>query len=114
MKWNEWTNKTQWDEIFLKIRIEIIKKRRAKYHANSTHDNAKVLATCEGIPMKSNQRAPSYVAEEVQLRGVRVFLPEASFGLRILSLPASVCLYVYVCPSVRQSLACPRDNSSPV
>ena len=38
-------------------------------------------------------------------------LPEASFGLRVLSLPASVCLCV--CPSVRQSRACPRDNSSP-
>ena len=35
-------------------------------------------------------------------------LPEASFGLQILSLPASVCL------SVCQSLACPRDNSGPV
>ena len=36
------------------------------------------------------------------------FLPEASFGLRVLSLPPSVCL------CVRQSLACPRDNLSPV
>ena len=34
------------------------------------------------------------------------FLPEASFGLRVLSLPESVCVY--------QSLACPHDNSSPV
>ena len=33
-------------------------------------------------------------------------LPEASFGLRVLSLPVSVC--------VHQSLACPHDNSSPV
>ena len=41
-----------------------------------------------------------------------LFLPEASFGLRVLSLPASVCLCV--CPSVHQSWACPRDNSSPV
>ena len=40
------------------------------------------------------------------------FLPEASIGLRVLSLPASVC--VCVCPSVRQSRACPRDNSWPV
>ena len=40
------------------------------------------------------------------------FLPEASFGLRVLSLPASVCLYVCLC--VHQSRACPRDNSSPV
>ena len=40
------------------------------------------------------------------------FLPEASFGLRVLSLPASVC--VCVCLSVCQSLACPRDNSGPV
>ena len=35
-----------------------------------------------------------------------MFLPEASFGLRVLSLPVSVC----VC----QLLACPHDNSSPV
>ena len=34
------------------------------------------------------------------------FLPEASFGLRVLSLPVSVCVY--------QSRACPHDNSSPV
>ena len=40
------------------------------------------------------------------------FLPEASFGLRVLSLPASVCMCV--CQSVCQSLACPRDNSGPV
>ena len=40
------------------------------------------------------------------------FSPEASFGLRVLSLPASVC--VCVCLSVCQSLACPRDNSGPV
>ena len=44
------------------------------------------------------------------------FLPEASFGLRVLSSPASVCVCVRVCvcQSVRQSLACPRDNSEPV
>ena len=36
------------------------------------------------------------------------FLPEASFGLRVLSFPASEC--VSVCLSVFQSLACPRDN----
>ena len=39
-------------------------------------------------------------------------LPEASFGLRVLSLPACVC--VCVCPCVRQSRDCPRDNSSTV
>ena len=40
------------------------------------------------------------------------FLPEASFGLRVLSLPASVCVCVIL--SVCQSLACPRNNSGPV
>ena len=40
------------------------------------------------------------------------FLPEASFGLRVLSLPACVC--VSVCLFVRQSWACPSDNSSTV
>ena len=42
------------------------------------------------------------------------FLHEASFGLRVLSLPASVCVCLSVCPSVCQSLACRRDNSRPV
>ena len=40
------------------------------------------------------------------------FLPEASFGLRVLSLPVSVCVCVSV--SVRQPPACPRGNSSSV
>ena len=40
------------------------------------------------------------------------FLPEASFGLRVLSSPASVGLCVRVC--VYQSRACPDDNSSPI
>ena len=39
------------------------------------------------------------------------FLPEASFGLRVLSLPASV--YVCVCLCVNH-LLCPRDNWRPV
>ena len=39
-----------------------------------------------------------------------LFLPEASFGLRVLSLPACVC----VCPCVRQSWVCPCDNSSTI
>ena len=38
------------------------------------------------------------------------FLPEANFGLRVLSLLASVC----VCVSVRQSRVCPCSNSSTV
>ena len=48
---------------------------------------------------------------------LRPFLPKASFGLRVLSLPASVCLCVRVsvCSFVRvcvcQSRACPHDNS---
>ena len=40
------------------------------------------------------------------------FLPEACFGLRVLSLPACVCVCVRV--SVRQSSACPCNNSSTV
>ena len=49
----------------------------------------------------------------IQINGL---LPEASFGLRVLSLPASVCVCVClsVCLSVCQSLACPGDNSGPV
>ena len=41
------------------------------------------------------------------------FLPEASFGLQVLSLTAPVCLCVrvFVCPCVCQSRACPHDNS---
>ena len=38
------------------------------------------------------------------------FLPKASFGLWVLSLPASVC----VCHSVCQSLAFPHDNLGPI
>ena len=38
------------------------------------------------------------------------FLPEASFGLRVLSSPASVGL----CVCVYQSRACPDDNSLPI
>ena len=34
---------------------------------------------------------------------VVLFLPEASFGIRVLSLPACVCVYVCVCLCVRQS-----------
>ena len=40
------------------------------------------------------------------------FLPEASFGLWVLSSPASVCLFRCVC--MYQSLACRYDNSSAV
>ena len=41
------------------------------------------------------------------------FLPEASFGHRILSLPESMC--VYVCVSVCVSITCcPRNNSGPL
>ena len=42
------------------------------------------------------------------------FLPEASFGLRVLSLSASVCLCVSVCVCVRQPRACPCHKSSRV
>ena len=45
----------------------------------------------------------------VQKRSILV-LPEASFGLQVLSLPACVC----VCPCVRQSRVGPRDKSSTV
>ena len=41
-----------------------------------------------------------------------MFLPEASFGLQVLSLPLSVCMCVRLC--MHQSCACPRDNSSPI
>ena len=42
---------------------------------------------------------------------MRFLLPEASFGLRLLSLPASVCLCVHVSVCVYQSRACPHNNS---
>ena len=45
---------------------------------------------------------------------VLTFLPEASFGLRVLSLHASVCVCPCVCQSVCQSLACPRDSSGTI
>ena len=40
------------------------------------------------------------------------FLPLASFGLRVLLLPASVCVSMCLC--VYQSLACPHDNSGTI
>ena len=40
------------------------------------------------------------------------FSPEASFVLRVLSLPASVCLCIRM--YVYHSLVCPHDNSGPV
>ena len=43
----------------------------------------------------------------------RFFLPEASYGLRVFSSPASVCVCVYVCVCVPQSSVCPDDNLSP-
>ena len=46
------------------------------------------------------------------LADISWFLPKASFGLRVLSSPASVGLCVRVC--VYQSRACPHDNSSPI
>ena len=45
---------------------------------------------------------------------LKQFLPEASFGLQVLSLPASVCLCVSVCVCVRQPRACPHHKSSRV
>ena len=46
------------------------------------------------------------------IKGFYEIEQDTSFGLRVLSLPGSVC--VCVCLSVCQSLACPRDNSGPV
>ena len=39
-----------------------------------------------------------------QWRGALVFLPEASFGLRVLSSPASVCLSVCLCVCINHLL----------
>ena len=62
-----------------------------------------------GIPMLVRQHL---YFETVS--GSVFFLPEASFGHRVLSLPASVCVCRCVCQFVCLSLACPRDNSRPV
>ena len=56
------------------------------------------------------QRVPTQVNNFCFYLQQNQFLPEASFGHRVLSLPACVC--VRVC--VNQSLACPRDNSGSV
>ena len=66
-------------------------------------------ADCDNL----GQQSSVHISEEKKFfKTVFGFLPEASIGLRVLSLPASVCLCV--CPSVRQSWACPRDYSWPV
>ena len=59
-----------------------------------------------------NIRPPNYVSVHSKKYAHLSFLPEASFGLRVLSSPASVGLCVRVC--VYQSRACPHDNSSPI
>ena len=49
--------------------------------------------------------------QEMKAEAEHNFLPKASIGLRVLSLPASVC------PSISPSVChqvCPRDNSSPI
>ena len=48
------------------------------------HENASETIVCEMAAILSRGRCVT-------------FLPEASFGLRVLSLPASVCVYVCVC-----------------
>ena len=64
-----------------------------------------ILVKITSIPVNITEMGPKWASS---------FLPEASFGLRVLSLPASVCVCLSVCLSVCQSLACPRDNSGPV
>ena len=57
------------------------------------------------------KKSQKWVKFNIQYRvAKRSFLPEASFGLRVLSSPASVC----PCVCVYQSRACPHDNSSPI
>ena len=58
-----------------------------------------ILAVCYGMLLTS-----------MMISIALPFLPEASFGLRVLSWPLSV--YLSVC--VYQSLACPHDDSSAV
>ena len=63
----------------------------------------------------------SYIAfakslKSLSLGNLNKFFAETSFGLWVLLLPLSVCLWVCVSVSlfVYQSQACPADNSSPV
>ena len=58
-----------------------------------------------------NQNLSSQDHKESITEG-NVFLPEASFGLWVLSLPAYVCVYVWVsvCLFVCQSLVCLFDK----
>ena len=60
----------------------------------------------------SCQQKPIYAIYALDF--LNEFLPEASFGLWVLSSPVSVCVSVCVCESVCQSLACLRDNLVPV
>ena len=90
------------------------------------HWVAKETSTYLGsIPFKSSPTTPgehsfqgSYTHEyhtesdRMSHNVMQFLLPEASFGLRVLSSPASVCPCPCVC--VCQSLACPRDNLEPV
>ena len=63
---------------------------------------------------QSEARFETLVVLPVDKSEFCTFLPEASFGLRVLSLPASVCLCVCLSVCVRQPRACPCHKSSRV
>ena len=74
---------------------------------------AAYITTLWQVPFTSLAQEQYRMMYRIVMAELKVyFLPEASFGLRVLSLPACVCVSVCLC--VRQSWACPSDNSSTV
>ena len=79
------------------------------------------IMTCPLCPVTIRIMNTSFLDSESKSKSVAgahgscfSFFTRGQFGLRVLSLPASVCVCVSVCLSVCQSLACPHDNSGHV
>ena len=69
---------------------------------NTTADSSNFITGGQGVQQGHHVTYTHPVTQD--------FLLEASFGRRVLSLPAPVCLSIHL--SVCQSQVCPHDNSS--
>ena len=100
----DWAKKTaRWDEKHLSFGIWVF-VLHSQYHGCSWPGHARSQSI-------SNHNIDLVLLEYIALNICGPFLPEASFGLRVLSLPVSVCPCVRVSVCVYQSRAGPHDNS---